>query len=118
MKKNNLYQKGYKDGKDEMYTKMRGIYKSEKYLTEKEVKEIKNNWDQTYKWLEEKIVIMEKRPTHILSTNKLWFWLDNSDLNKVYAEWFKDGIARNKDMTHFALMIQTALVNKNEVNHE
>ena len=118
MNKDKSYQDGYTAGQDDMYEKMQEKYRSEKYLTEDDVKKIVNTWNEIDKRNNETIKILQERPSNILLNHKPLAWLDDNDLRNVFREWLDDGIASDKDLTHFALMIQTALVNKNEINHE
>jgi hypothetical protein len=118
MNKDKLYQDGYTAGQDDMYTKMQEQYRTEKYLTEDDVQKIVNNWKEANKRNEETIKILAGRPTLISLNEKNWIWLDDNDLRKVYKEWIDDGIESDKELSHFALMIQTALVNKNEIKND
>ena len=118
MNNDKLYQEAYKAGQDDMYTKMQETYRSEKYLTEHDVQELINNWKEADKRNEETIKILAERPTLISLNEKNWVWLDDGDLRKVYRDWLKDGIESDKELSHFALMIQTAIVNKNEIKHD
>lgn len=118
MNKDKSYQDGYTAGQDDMYEKMQEKYRTEKYLTEKDVKKIVDTWNEVDKRNTETIKILQERPNNILLNDKPWIWLDDNDLRKVYREWLDDGIASDKDLSHLALMIQTALVNKNEIKND
>lgn len=118
MNNDKLYQEGYKAGQDDMYTKMQEKYRSEKYLTEEDVQELVNRWKEADKRNEETIKILAERPTLISLNDKNWVWLDDNDLRKIYRDWLKDGIDSDKELSHFALMVQTAIVNKNEIKHD